>query len=170
MLRLCLIVLSAAALALSPARAQYSADVEALLAYDCGSAEKLDAFSTLARALGADAERAFLAAIEGGAPAAMRAAEEKRLAVSYDHLAEILAKEGAPVARAMEEGGPALPARQSFIADGLKRLDIRARENAVRGLGAVGGAAAADAVRRAAAADADLRLLADAALKEISSR
>jgi hypothetical protein len=100
----------------------------------------------------------------------MRAAAEKRLGAQYDALTELLAEEGAPMARAMEEGGPALPPREAFIAEGLKRLDIRARENAVRGLGAVGAADAAAAIRKAAKDDADLRPLADAALRELSAR
>lgn len=170
MTRLCLIVLAATGLALSPTRAQTNAGAEALLAYDCGSAEKADAFRSASIALGADAERAFVAALRDGAPSEMRAAEEERLASMYERLSRVLASEGAPIAEVMEEGGPALPPREAFIADGLKRLDIRARENAVRGLGAVGGAGAAAEIRKAAERDADLRLLADAALKELSER
>jgi hypothetical protein len=165
-----LIAFAAMGLALSPARAQTSADVEALLAYDCGSKEETDAFRAAAVSLGPDAERTFLAALTDGAPATMRAAAEKRLAEQYDALAKTLAEEGAALARVMEEGGPALPPREAFITDGLRRLDIRARENAVRGLGAVGGRGAAAAIRKAAEGDADLRLLADAALNEMSAR
>jgi hypothetical protein len=170
MTRLCLIVLAATGLALSPVRAQSDAGAEALLAYDCGSRDEADAFRATALSLGADAERAFLAALQDGAPAPMRAAAEKRLAAQYDALANMLADEGAALARAMEEGGPALPSREAFIADGLKRLDTRARENAVRGLGAIGGSDAAAAIRKAAEGDADLRPLADAALRELSAR
>lgn len=168
MKRLAIIAVLAAALASSPASAQGNA--AALLSYDCGSSEEIAAFRNAAAALGPEAERVFLAALADGAPAAMRTAEEKRLSAQYDLLQRTLSEQGGSLARVMEEGGPALPPREAFIAEGLRRIDARARENAVRGLGAVGGSASADAIKRAATANPDLQILADAAMKEIAAR
>jgi hypothetical protein len=168
MKRLAIITVISAALASSPASAQENA--AALLSYDCGSSDEIAAFRNAAIALGPDAERVFLAALAEGAPAAMRAAEEKRLSAQYDLLQRTLGEQGGSLARVIEEGGPALPAREAFIADGLRRLDARARENALRGLGAVGGGVSTDAIKRAAAADPDLQFLASMALQEIAAR
>jgi hypothetical protein len=60
--------------------------------------------------------------------------------------------------------------RVGYVDDVLRRLDVLYRENAVRGLGIVGGTEAVAAVAAAARRDPDLAILADQAIQEIRQR
>jgi hypothetical protein len=60
--------------------------------------------------------------------------------------------------------------RVGYIDDVLRRLDVLYRENAVRGLGIVGGTEAAAAVAAASRRDPDLAILAEQAVQEIRQR
>jgi hypothetical protein len=60
--------------------------------------------------------------------------------------------------------------RDGYVDDVLRRLNVLYRENAVRGLGVVGGAGALKDVAAAAKSVPDLAILADQAIQEIRRR
>ena len=60
--------------------------------------------------------------------------------------------------------------REEYVADTLRRSDIQFRENAIRGLGVIGNNEAAGVLEAASAQDPNVKMLADAALREIAER
>ena len=151
---------------LSPA---VRAQVHGLLSYQCGVAEVEDRFRLAVAALGAATEPLFLSALAEGAPPEVRSQVEARAAARYDRRQAWLAGNGRKL---FGEDADRLAARSraDTVADALRRLDALYRQNAVRGLGIIGGAKAATAVEAAASRNPDLAILARQALAEIRQR
>lgn len=151
---------------LSPA---VRAQVYELLSQQCGTADEEDRFRVGVAGLGAAVEPLLLSVLADGLPADVLHAAE-------DHASERFERRQAW----LEENGDRLfgddakrladRSRADYVADAVGRVDTLFRENAVRGLGVVGGAQALAAVRAAAAQDPDLSILADQALNEIRLR
>lgn len=135
--------------------------VLSVLSLDCGTDGGLEAFNRGILAIGPPAQPLLLQVLQEGAPADIRAAEQRRLGERYAVLQTTLKDRGADLLAS--SNGAAMPSQDAFVADGLRRLDARYRDNAVRGLGAVGNAQASDPLRRAAESNPDLAaLVADA--------
>jgi hypothetical protein len=171
MLRLIMILLLSLATPAIAAAQQAPVDrfrVLSVLSYDCGTDSGLEAFNRDILALGASAQPLLLQALQEGVPADLRADVQRRLGEQYATLQTTLKERGADLLAS--SNGAALPSRDAFIADGLRRLDARYRDNAVRGLGAVGNAQASDPLRRAAEANPDLTALVATATAGIAAR
>jgi hypothetical protein len=144
------------------------ARVVAFLTYDCGTAEQAEAFRTAVLGAGPAGQPVYLLALTEGAPADIRAAEERRLTQAHEKLQAALQENG--TALPAGNSGASLPPRETFVADGLRRLDVRFRENAIRGLGIVGNLEAETALRRVGDKSQDLKPLVAAAIAEITAR
>lgn len=145
------------------------AQVYELLSYQCGVAEVEDRFRLAVAELGPVTEPLFLLVLAEGVPAEVRRSVEDRAASRYDRRQAWLAENGKELF-GEDTGRLAERSRADYVADVLRRLDALHRENAVRGLGIVGGAEAAAAVEAAVARDPDLAILVDRALNEIRRR
>jgi hypothetical protein len=171
MLRLIVILLLSLTTPAIAAAQQAPADrarVLSVLSYDCGTDSALDSFNRAMLAIGPSAQPLLLQVLQEGAPADIRTAEQRRLGERHAALQSALKDQGAHLLAA--SNGASLPSRDAFIADGLRRLDAKYRDNAVRGLGVVGGPDASDPLRRAAAANPDLAALVAAATAGIAAR
>lgn len=140
-----------------------------LLSYQCGVAEVENSFRKGVAELGPATEPLFLSVLAGGAPAEVRESVMDRAASRYERRRAWLAENGKELfgenVGSIEQRSPV-----DYVTDVLRRLDALYRENAVRGLGIVGGAEAAVAVEAAVARNPDLALVADQAVNEIRRR
>lgn len=140
-----------------------------LLSYQCGVAEVEDRFRVAVTKLGPVIEPVFLSVLAEGAPAEVSKSVADRAASRHGRRRAWLTEKGKQL---FGEDTPRLAerSRANHVADVLRRLDILYRENAVRGLGIVGGSRAAAAVETAVARNPELGILADRALVEIRRR
>jgi len=149
---------------LSPA---VRAQVFELLSYQCGAAEEVDRFRAAFARLGPAVEPLLLSVLADGAPEAVRDSAADHAASRYSQRRAWLAENkllGEDARRAAELS------RVGYVDDVLRRLDMLYRENAVRGLGIIGGTEAVAAVAAAAGRVPDLAILADQAIQEIRQR
>ncbi len=140
-----------------------------LLSYQCGAAEVEDRFRLAVSELGPVTEAVFLSVLTEGVPAEIRASRAAHAVIRYDRRQAWLAENGKAL---FGEDAERLVkrSREDDVAESMRRLDALYRENAVRGLGIVGGTNAAEALRAAATSDPDLTGLAERALDEIRQR
>lgn len=145
------------------------AEVYELLSYDCGVAEVEDRFRQAVARIGPVAEPLFVVALAQGAPDEVRAEVRQQAEARHARRQQWLAENGEAL---FGDDAKRIAARDraAFVADALQRLDALYRENAVRGLGIVGGPSATALIERAAARDPDLAILAERALQEIRQR
>jgi hypothetical protein len=140
-----------------------------LLSFQCGVAEVEARFRDAMSRLGPTVEPLLLAVLRDGAPEAVRAAAADDAALRYRQQRAWLAEHGKQLL-GEDASRPTELNRVGYIDDVLRRLDVLYRENAVRGLGVVGGAQAATAVAAASSRDPDLAILAEQAVQEIRER
>ncbi len=162
------------ALRAQPADAVLGADQRALLyellSWQCGAADEIDRFRQAIGRLGPAAEPLLRQVLAGGVPAERRQAAAERAAARFreqrawlaGHPDEPLAAQAAESRLAQDE--------TAYVEDALRRLDALYRNNAVRGLGEVGGPGAAAAIEAAARQNPDLALLGQAAIAAINRR
>ncbi len=151
---------------LSPA---VRARVLELLSYQCGVAEVEDRFRIAVAQLGPVTEPLLLSVLAEGAPAEVRKPVGDRAASRHARRRAWLAENGREIF-GEDTSRLAEKSRADYITEVLRRLDALYRENAVRGLGIVGGLRAATAVETAVARDPNLGILANRALNEIRRR
>lgn len=145
------------------------AQVYELLSYQCGAADGEDRFRQAVARLGPVVEPLLLSVLTDGAPEEVRNPAADRAASRYSQRQAWLAENGEELLG--EDGSRAAELSQAaYVDDVLRRLDALYRENAVRGLGVVGGTEAAAAVAAAARRDPDLAILAHQAAQEIRGR
>jgi hypothetical protein len=149
---------------LSPA---VRAQVFELLSYQCGVAEEAARFRAAIARLGPAVEPLLLSVLAEGAPESVRDSAAYHAATRYSQQRAWLAENelrGEDSSRVVELS------RDGYVDDVLRRLNVLYRENAVRGLGVVGGTGALEDVAAAAKRVPDLAILADQAIQEIRRR
>jgi len=145
------------------------ARVYELLTWQCGVEETRDRFRVAIAELGSAVEPILLSVLVEGAPPPVREAAQARAAARYERRQAWLEENGKALFGADAERLQGTD-RAQYVAGALRRLDALFRENAVRGLGVVGGARAASAVEVAVARDPELARLGSMAIEEIRKR
>ena len=141
-----------------------------LLTMDCGMNEGLNKFTTALEKLPADVSPIFIKVLNEGAPeeildSARRKAEENykvRQAWLKSNAAELFDKQ--TVARLSKVS------LNDYIANSMRRLNIRYEENAILGLKQIGKSNAIDVIQNAVKQQPELSILGEKAIQSINKR
>lgn len=142
-------------------------DLAAIILQDCGAGERAERFESLVAADPQRARSLFREVLSDGPDADLLATARRQAAMMFDRQTRwATANQDKAHARAFLAG----PGRDEYLAETVRRIDLTARTNALRGLGLVGTNEDEPAIRTAIETDKGLERAGRVALDRISKR
>lgn len=141
-----------------------------LLALDCGVSGELKQFEVALQALKVDASPLFVQILRDGAPMRVRQATLARVTKRYNERQQWLKKNGRALFGEETVGRLLEKTQEDYAADVVRRINIRYRENALRGLARIGKPNTIPFIADAAKGDTALEILSGQAIAEINER
>lgn len=141
-----------------------------LLTIDCGVDGGLDKFTTALDRLPVDVSRIFIKILQEGVPEQTHDSARRRAEANYKVRQAWLMRNGAELFDKQTVERLSKISLDDYVANSIRKLNIRYEENAIRGLKQLGNLNAIDVIKNAAKQKPELAILAEESIKTIKKR